>query len=358
MMARNASDSSSSGPVTDSAKVAKSVGLRYVTDRMPGITRHKVGAGFSYRHPTRGLIRDRRELDRIKRLAIPPAYRRVWICTDRNGHLQATGIDARGRKQYRYHPAFRSIEEELKFRRLAEFGTALPAIRSQVAQDLSLRGLPKQKVVALLVEFLERSLIRVGNDAYAKQNEHFGLTTVQTRHVRIQGSRVQFEFVGKSGVEHDVEVLDRRLAQVVRQLQDLPGQELFMYHDDNGRARSVSSTDVNEYLHRLGQSRFSAKDFRTWGASVYAIVELANVEPPTAVREYNAAVRIAMKAVSIRLGNTPAICQKCYVHPAVLQAFRSGRLKSELLCSAKPSREVLDRAEHVLLGLIEDYPER
>ena len=327
-------------------------GLRFSSDATAGITRRKTAHGFSYRHPRRGAVKDRKLLERIRKLAIPPAYRNVWICPDPNGHLQATGIDSRGRKQYRYHPKFRVAEEERKFDRMADFGRALPGLRAQIDNDLALPGLPKDRVVAVVVELLEKSLVRVGNERYAKENRSFGLTTMRTRHLKLSASHIEFDFKGKSNIEHRIEVRDRRLARIIKKLQDLPGQELFRYTDPSGKLGTVSSSDVNEYLHRYAGGDFTAKDFRTWGGSVLSAIELGIQESPESSAAADRSIKAAMKRVSERLGNTPKICQKCYVHPAVIEAFREGRLQTFFQEVPESPEELLQEAECVLAKLL------
>jgi DNA topoisomerase I len=336
-------------------ETAEDAGLHYVTDSLPGITRHRHGSGFTYRRSDGSRIRSAKELDRIRKLAIPPAYRNVWICPDPDGHLQATGIDARGRKQYRYHPRFREVRDEDKFKRMLVFGTALRTIRAQVARDLAKQGLPKRKVVAVVVYLLEKSLIRVGNHEYAEANQSFGLTTMLTRHVRVHGQKIEFNFLGKSKVRHRIEIHDPRLARVIRRIQDLPGQELFHYLSENGEAVSISSADVNAYLRDVGGEQFTAKDFRTWWGSLLALMELSMQEPPASQAAAKRAVSTVMKAVAKQLGNTPAICRKSYVHPAVVRAFREGALAFDQSESQDSVDEMVASAEKVLLKLLRQF---
>ncbi len=301
-------------------------GLVYTTDASPGLRRERRGDGFAYLKPKGGEVDDEKTLARIRSLAIPPAYERVWICSRANGHLQATGIDARGRKQYRYHPEFRNARDAHKFHRLADFGTRLPRIHERIEADKALRGMPKEKVLATIVDLLERSLIRVGNEQYAKDNDHYGLTTLRNEHAEVRGGEVDFHFVGKSGVEHDVALRDKKLARIVKQMQDLPGQSLFEYVGEDGRPHGVTSHDVNAYLKDVAGDEFTAKDFRTWAASVQALETLAGRGAPATKKEAKAAINETIKAVSKELGNTPSVCRKCYVHPTILEAFASGRL--------------------------------
>jgi DNA topoisomerase-1 len=309
--------------IVEAAEVA---GLHYVSDSIPGIARRRSGKGFSYTNPDGSPLKDPQVLDRIRKLAIPPAYEHVWICPDPNGHLQATGIDARGRKQYRYHPRFREVQDENKFRRMRAFGEALSSIRTRIDADLARRELHKQKVLAAVVHLLERSLIRVGNEEYAKTNRSFGLTTLRNRHVKIEGSKIEFNFLGKSKVKHRIEIHDRRLAKVIKKLQDLPGQELFQYVDDDGQICTVSSADVNAYLREITGEHFTAKDFRTWWGTLLALIELGNQEAPDTKLGAKRVITKVMTAVSKQLGNTPSICRKCYVHPVVVHAFEEGTL--------------------------------
>lgn len=324
------------------AEAVEEAGLVYVHDDRPGIRRERRGDDFAYLKPSGAEVTDEKTLARIRSLAIPPAYERVWICPKANGHLQATGIDAKGRKQYRYHPGFREARDAHKFHKLAEFGARLPEVHRQIEADKARKGLPKEKVLATVVDLLERSLIRVGNEEYAKDNEHYGLTTMENRHVAVKGGEVDFHFVGKSGVEHDIALRDKKLARVVKQMQDLPGQSLFEYLGENGEPHGVTSGDVNEYLHGIAGDEFTAKDFRTWAASVQALEALVARGVPGTKKEAKAAVAETMKVVSKELGNTPTVCRKCYVHPAVVRAFETGRLPSH------------QKAEEALIAMLEE----
>lgn len=308
-------------------QAAEDAGLVYVSNAMPGITRHPNGDGFEYRDPKGRKITKAKELERIRALAIPPAYENVWICPLANGHLQATGKDARGRTQYRYHSRFREVRDGSKFERMAEFCDALPCIHDRVAKDLRRPGMPKAKVLAAIVSLLEKSLIRVGNEEYAKTNRSYGLTTLRNRHVHVEGSEVRFKFLGKSKIKHDITLHDRRLARVVGKLQELPGQELFQYLDEDAQRHSVTSNDVNAYLQETTGQGFTAKDFRTWAGTVLAVAELAAAEAPATKRGTKLAISQAIRQVAQQLGNTPTVCRKCYVHPAVIEAFDSGRLR-------------------------------
>ncbi len=299
---------------------AKAAGLRYVSDDRPGIRRVKARSGFGYIGTDGKPLRDDDDIARIRKLAIPPAYTDVWISPDPRGHLQATGRDARGRKQYRYHPRWREVRDETKFDRMVAFAKALPSIRAAVSRDLAKPGLPREKVLATAVSLLESTMIRVGNEEYAKQNESYGLTTMQEDHVKVSGDTLRFRFRGKSGREHNVSVRDKRLAHIVRQMRDLPGEELFHYVGDDGESASISSQDVNDYLRTIASDDFSAKDFRTWEGTLACALSLAS-ERAEAKTGAKARVVAAIKAVSERLGNTPAVCKKAYIHPGVIDEF-------------------------------------
>ncbi|HTD85758.1 MAG TPA: DNA topoisomerase IB, partial [Candidatus Binatia bacterium] len=311
---------------TEPAEAARSAGLRYVSDDNPGFTRARHGKGFRYFDADGKELRDKDHLSRIKSLAIPPAWTKVWICPSASGHLQATGRDARGRKQHRYHARWREARDETKFTRMIAFARALPKVRKRVAEDLKLPGLPRNKVLAAVVRLLEVSLIRVGNDEYARDNRSYGLTTMRDHHVEISGSRMRFEFRGKSGKKHLLDVDDPRLARIVKQCQDLPGQEIFQYIDDDGTRQDVKSEHVNEYLREITGQDFTAKDFRTWAGTVLAAMALREVEKFDTQTQAKKNVLRAIEAVAERLGNTPAICRKCYVHPMVLDAYMDGAL--------------------------------
>ncbi|MEO6191887.1 MAG: DNA topoisomerase IB [Thermoanaerobaculia bacterium] len=323
----------------DPLESAKAAGLRYVTDDEPGIRRQKRGKGFTFLDPQGKTVKDEKTLERIQKLAIPPAWTDVWICPRPNGHLQATGRDARGRKQYRYHANWREVRDETKFGRMIAFGDSLPKIRERIDRDMSQRGLGREKVLATVVKLLETTLIRVGNKEYVKQNNSFGLTTLRDQHVDVDGATLRFEFRGKSGKEHSVEVQDRRLARIVKQCRDVPGQKLFQYLDGNGERQSVSSEDVNAYLRETTGEDFSAKDFRTWGGTVLALSALLEVGACESEREANKAVVEAIKHVSGQLGNRPAICRKYYVHPVVIQSFLEGTLRDTLEDAVEDSPE-------------------
>jgi DNA topoisomerase-1 len=303
---------------------AAQAGLRYSRLDRPGITRERAGEGWRYRSPDGTIIQNQSVIDRINGIVIPPAWTDVWINTDPRGHIQATGYDDRGRKQYRYHPKWRETRDENKFDHMIAFAEALPAIRERVEQDLSLRGLPREKVLATVVRLLETSLIRVGNETYAKENHSYGLTTFRNRHVRIEGSDIHFAFRGKSGIKHTIDVHDRRLAEIVRRMRDLPGYHLFQYVDETGALQEVDSGDVNEYLHQIAGNSFSAKDFRTWAGTVMCAVILKDCSGWETESEAKRHVVEAIKQVATSLGNTPAVTRKAYVHPAIIEAFLSG----------------------------------
>ena len=308
----------------DSTSAARAAGLRYVHDGRAGIHREAVKDGFRYLDAHGAPVEDETTLARIKGLVIPPAWQDVWICAQANGHLQATGRDARGRKQYRYHPKWRTARDEVKYERMLKFGDALPAIRHEVDRALKLPGLPREKVLATIVYLLEATMMRVGNEEYARTNKSFGLTTLRNRHVKVDGSEVQFSFRGKSGVYHKVKVHDRRLAGIVKRTRDLPGQELFQYIDEDGETHSVDSSDVNDYLRNITGEEYTAKDFRTWSGTVLAALALQEFEKFDSETQAKKNIVRAIESVAEKLGNTPTICRKCYVHPAVLDAYLEG----------------------------------
>lgn len=312
--------------ITDPEEAAEEAGLRYVSDQTPGYTRKRRGKKFVYFDTDGKEIRDETRILRLNRLAIPPAYTDVWICPSPNGHLQATGRDDRGRKQYRYHQRWRTERDENKYEKMLIFAQALPKIRRRINKDLKCPGLPRQKVLATVVQLLERTFIRIGNEEYAKENKSFGLTTMRNRHVDVKGATVRFRFRGKSGREHDVDTEDRRVAKIIRKLQELPGQEVFQYLDDEGKRHQVTSEDVNEYLREITGEEFTAKDFRTWAGTVMTAMALqaqAEFENESQAKQN---VKAAIGAVAKMLGNTPAVCRKCYVHPAVLETYLDGNL--------------------------------
>lgn len=314
--------------------MAVAAGLRYVSDTMPGVTRKAFRGGFRYRFATGDVVKDEAVLRRIKSLAIPPAWTKVWICPDPAGHLQATGRDDRGRKQHRYHPDWRAMRDQNKYNRIVEFARALPKIRARVGRDLALPGLPLRKALAAVVRLLESTHIRIGNDEYAKQNNSFGLTTMRNKHVDVKGGTVQFRFKGKSGKFHSLELEDPSLAKIIKKCQDLPGQELFEYQDADG-VHDVKSTHVNEYLQEITGQEITAKDFRTWAGTVLAGAILTQLPPSANLKAGKSTLSRAINAVSERLGNTPAICRKCYVHPEVMAAYLDGSLHRECISPGK-----------------------
>jgi DNA topoisomerase-1 len=341
---------SSRPPNTCPLAAAATAGLRYVRDEQLGIERRRQGDAFVYAGPDGRIIRNKAALDRIRALAVPPAWTGVWICPDQRGHIQATGRDAKGRKQYRYHAAWRAHRDETKFDRLQAFAAVLPIIRRRTDTDLEQPGLPRTRVLATIVQLLEKSLIRVGNEEYARHNQSFGLTTLRSRHVRVDGGILRFQFRGKSGVRHSVSVNDRRLARVVRQCRDLPGQELFQYLDDAGEAQVVDSGDINGYLKEITGQDFTAKDFRTWSGTVLAAAALRDMPLPGTKRETERCVSVAIEAVAGLLGNTPAVCRKSYVHPGVVDSYRDGTMATVLNRKPRASARIAGlRAEEIAL---------
>ena len=331
-------------------------------DAQPGIRRQRRGKSFRYVTARGRLVRDDRTRTRIRNLAIPPAWEDVWICRDPRGHLQATGRDARGRKQYRYHDQWRTVRDDAKYARLIAFARALPKIRRRVAVHLRRRHLPREKVLAAVVKLLETTLIRVGNEEYARNNHSFGLTTLHNRHVRTRGSRVRFAFRGKSGIKHEIDLDDARLARVVRGCQDLPGQELFEYVAEDGQVRDVGSADVNEYLREISGADFTAKDFRTWAGTVLAAAALREFGDFDTEAAAKRSVTQAIERVAERLGNTQAICRKCYVHPAVIDAFLDRSLVKTLKRRAdqelRGNLSRLSAAEAAVLALLQERLKR
>jgi DNA topoisomerase-1 len=312
--------------VVDPKDDAKTAGLRYVSDNKSGIGRRRSGQGFSYLRPDGNRLSDPRALRRIRSLAIPPAWTDVWICPFADGHIQATGRDARGRKQYRYHPRFRDVRESTKYEHLIAFAEALPSIRAKVREHMALGGLPREKVLATVVHLLEMTLIRVGNDDYAKRNKSYGLTTLKNRHVAVNGSEVRFRFIGKGGKQWSLTVKNRCVARIIKACQELPGQELLQYVDNDSKQQSITSTDVNAYLRQITGRDITAKDFRTWAGTVLAALALDEIQGFDSATHAKRNVRAAIAHVAARLGNTPTICRQCYVHPQVLSAYLGGRL--------------------------------
>ncbi|HEY6229127.1 MAG TPA: DNA topoisomerase IB [Verrucomicrobiae bacterium] len=332
---------------------AKEAGLHYVSDEQAGIRREKKGRDFQFINAAGRAIKDEADIRRIRKLAIPPAWTDVWICPDPNGHLQATGRDDRGRKQFRYHPRWREVRDETKYNRMIDFAKALPKIRERTAKDLAKSGLPLEKVLATVVRILETGVIRIGNEEYAKQNNSFGLTTMRDRHVRVRGSEMRFEFRGKSGKLHKIELQDPRLAKVVKGCQDIPGQELFQYLDDDGERRKISSNDVNDYLREITGGDFTAKDFRTWAGTVLAAMALREVEKTDTKAQQKKNITKAIESVAAKLGNTPTICRKCYIHPFILESYMDGTLLAQAAEQrARAGKHSLNAEEAMVLRLL------
>lgn len=345
--------------IVDPVESAELVGLRYVSDTSPGIQRQRVGEELCYIDAKGKQICDDSELSRIKALVIPPAWTDVWICPLPHGHLQATGRDTKGRKQYRYHAHWRQVRSQTKFNRMIAFAEALPKIRKRTAEDLALPGLPREKVLATVVRLLEITRIRVGNEEYAQTNKSFGLTTMRDRHVDISGSKLRFKFRGKSGVDHDIELSDRRLAKIVKRCQDIAGQELFQYLDDDGQRQPIDSGNVNDYLREITDLNFTAKDFRTWAGTMLAAQELNELGSFESKTQGNKNVTQAIKNVAKELGNRPATCRKYYVHPAIVDAYLDGSLFQTMQQRTKEntnsSPHALSSEEQTVLKLLEQH---
>ncbi len=340
--------------------------MRYVSDAQPGIHRKKAGKGFRYFDAAGKPVRNTEALQRIRLLVIPPAWTDVWICADSHGHLQATGRDARGRKQSRYHQRWRAVRDETKYERMLLFGTSLRGIRARLQEDLALPGLPRNKVLATIVRLMERTLIRVGNEEYARANKSYGLTTMRSKHAQVNGSTVVFHFRGKSGKQHTVGLEDRRLARIVRQCQDLPGYELFEYRDKSGESHKVDSADVNDYLREISGENFTAKDFRTWAGTVLASMALREFQESASETQAKRNVVEAIKSVALRLGNTPAVCRKCYVHPALLEFYLAGQLERSVRRKVEETTDEILRAaeekalqteERAVMSLLQEHLE-
>ncbi len=344
--------------LTDPPLAARAAGLRYVSDSKPGLSRVAAKEGFRYLDAGGDPVDDEATLARIKALAIPPAWTGVWICAQANGHLQATGRDARGRKQYRYHARWRSVRDDVKYERMIAFGRALPGIRQAVDAALRQPGLPREKVLATVVYLLEHTMMRIGNEEYARDNKSFGLTTLRNRHVRIDGREVGFRFRGKSGVYHDVKVADRRLARIIERMRDLPGQELFQFVGDDGATHSIDSSDVNDYLRTITGEDYTAKDFRTWSGTVLAALALQAFEKFDSETQARKNVVRAIESVAKKLGNTPSVCRKCYVHPAVLEAYMDGAELAALRARAEEEftseLHALQPEEAAVLALLQE----
>jgi DNA topoisomerase-1 len=327
----------------DPAQSAKAAGLIYVSADSPGITRRRRGKGFVYLDERGKFVRDPQTLARIAALVIPPAWEKAWICPSPRGHLQAVGWDARGRKQYRYHEKFRAVRDEAKYERMLAFVKALPKVRRRVNADLKKPGMPRDKVLAAIVRLLETTLIRVGNEEYAQQNKSYGLTTIHNHHAKVQGSTIHFHFRGKSGVEHTIDLEDPRIAKIIRKCQDLPGEELFGFVDETGKTHDIKSDDVNAYLHEITGQEFTAKDFRTWAGTVLAARALSEFEQVDSQARRKKNVVKAVEAVAERLGNTKAVCRKCYIHPHIIDSYLGGTLIQQLQHKAEQMLKPLHR---------------
>ena len=325
-----------SNSATQPVAAARSAGLRYVNDADQGIRRLKAGRGFRYVAPNGRALRNHGDLERIRRLAVPPAWTDVWICPDARGHIQATGRDAKGRKQYRYHAHWRRCRDETKFDRMLVFAGALPVLRRRAAADLARPGLSRDTVLATIVRLLEKSLIRIGNEEYVRQNNSFGLTTLRGKHVKVSGSTLRFQFRGKSGIRHSVDVNDRRLAHIVKQCRDLPGQELFQYVDRGGVVRRIGSGDINRYLRGVTGQDFTAKDFRTWSGTVLAVTALRDMRDASTRKHAEKNVLLAVEAVAGILGNTRTVCRKSYVHPGVIDCYVDGSMMKVIARASRP----------------------
>jgi DNA topoisomerase I len=332
-------------------------GLRFVTDGVSGIRRKRVGGGWAYYEPSGTLITDRATRKRLNALAIPPAWSHVWICPDPEGHIQATARDARGRKQYRYHPEYREARDRSKFRRMLEFSEVLPQLRERIERDLHAGELSRRQILATVVSLLDKTLIRVGNDEYARENRSYGLTTLRRRHVTVDGTMLRFSFRGKSGVEHTIAVADPRLAKIIQRCRDLPGEDLFQFLDAGKKRQLISSDDVNAYLREITGRDITAKDFRTWGGTMLAAVELRRMGEPASRREADRNIIRAVDAVAARLGNTRAVCRKYYVHPALLHAYLMGETVPEAPPIRRARRErgaALRRDEVLVLQFLQE----
>jgi len=335
-----ANDTAPTIPNSEPTVAAKAAGLRYVSDDKPGIRREKQGDGFIYLDKDGAVVDDEATLARIKALVIPPAWTEVWICPSANGHLQATGRDAKQRKQYRYHAKWRSVRDEVKYERMLNFGQALPQIRRTVDAALKLPGLPREKVLATIVRLLEVTMMRIGNEEYARTNKSFGLTTLRARHVKVDGKEIDFNFRGKSGVFHTIHLEDRRLAKIIAKTRELPGQDLFQYVDEDGERHAIDSGDVNDYLRTITGEDYTAKDFRTWSGTVLAALALHEFEKFDSEAQAKKNIVRAIESVAERLGNTPTICRKCYVHPAVIDAYLEGTVLDAL--RTETTRQLVD----------------
>lgn len=328
--------------------------LRYINDDIAGFTREHTDSGFLYRDTKGQVITDAKHLARIRALVIPPAWQDVWISPYANGHLQATGRDAKGRKQYRYHGQWRAVRDEVKYEHMIDFGLHLPVIRQKVDEDLAKSALCKEKVLATIIYLLENTMIRIGNDEYVKTNKSFGLTTLRNRHVEISGNKVQFKFRGKSRVDHNVSLQDARIARIIKRMLDIPGQELFQYLDEDGKRHSISSTDVNEYLKQITDRDYTAKDFRTWSGTVHATLALKGFERFENITQAKKNVVLAIQTAAEKLGNTPSICKKCYVHPYIIERYLEGELFEKTEAKLQDSEVQLDEIEKHVLNLLQN----
>ena len=355
MLQKTETANGENGRLQAAEEAARQASLAYVSDTEPGIRRRKAGDGFSFVGTNGKPLTDRKTLARILSLVIPPAWTDVWICRDSDGHIQATGRDQRGRKQYRYHPRWSESRDGVKYSNLADFARALPKIRERIDTDLRRRELPRERVVASIVWLLDNTMIRVGNAVYARDNKSFGLTTLKTRHVEIEGSKLRFAFKGKSGKEWKLKLVDRRMAKIMRSIQDLPGQHLFQYIDDTGERRAVRSQDVNDYIRDASDGDFSSKHFRTWGGTVRALALFAELPLPDTKAGVARAMNIAIDEVAQHLGNTRTVCRKCYIHPQVMESWSKGRLAGELAEARKSRRKLkgLDDEEALVLRWLE-----
>ena len=340
----------------DPEEIARLAGLIYVNDQKPGFQRRRRGKKFQFIDLNGKTIKDPKEIQRINSLAIPPAYEEVWICSKKNGHLQATGRDAKGRKQYRYHNLWREVSDQTKYHKMLAFAQTLPRIREQIDIDLALKGMPKEKILAALVQLLQLTLIRVGNEVYVKENKSFGLTTLRNRHVAVQGTKITFKFRGKSKQDHNISISHRRLAKIIQTCKELPGQDLFEYLDDSGQTTPITSTDVNNYLRSITNDNFTAKDFRTWAGTVAAVFALHEFPSYTTETEARKNIVQAVQKVSKILGNTPAVCRKSYIHPEVLHTYLDGSLRDtiENCIKKKPPKsiEALTQEEQAVFSFL------
>jgi DNA topoisomerase-1 len=343
----------------DHEKAASVMHLVYVSDRLPGILRLKKGKGFSYMLNNK-TVKDRRQLDRIRKLVIPPAWTQVWICADERGHIQATGLDLRGRKQYRYHPLWNSLRNETKFHRLYEFGKVLPFLRGRIEEDLRSKGLTQEKVLATLVSLMERTFIRIGNQEYEKTNGSYGLTTLKNKHVSIAGDKLVFSFTGKKGIHHDVTLRNKRLARIVSQCHDIPGKELFQYYTEDGIRHPVDSGMVNTYIREATREDFSAKDFRTWAGSLHALQEFRSVGEALTATDMKKNINTVLDSVSCKLGNTRTVCRKYYVHPGLIKLYEDNKLVKYLRELDAMENDPGDQAgltaeEKILMKILKQY---